>query len=251
MRVAVCLAPSVRVTALLEVRDIQGLELANEEGGCVWLRGDVDEEGALARLRALPQSEVFRWADQELLVPLGKWLPVARLPVGLSWRALSTALVLRFPVAALGGELLPDARVPFSLRRDHAVERVANLLMVSLTTVLGYMDCAAAVRLQGLRFAASGEGKVVVIGEPVLPLPGDLFHVTEGLALPLGWRLGVPVRGAMARRVLGLEEQEIAVVGLDGRFDRVCLSDFLPLSRGAVRLTYERWCMAGSEEVPS
>ena len=111
------------------------------------------------------------------------------------------------------------------------------------------MDRAVEARLKGLSFAASSDGQVLVWGDPLPSVQGAYFVLDEGLALPLGWELSLPVGGEVVRKALALDEGEFAVMHDDRQIDRLCRDDFLALTRSAVRLTVERLATRPSAEV--
>lgn len=252
------LHPEVSLDALARVRGVRGLNLArSEDPPALWLGGEVEDRRDLQLLRTLPAEGIYQAREPDdcsggsregeatmssaakILVPLGKTLPVERLPEDLIWKPLRECLELRLPTAAMAGQL-EGRHAEVKLVRNGEAVRAPNLWLTSLEELHAYMDTASSVKFAGLRFAVSGDGKALLLGGPMLPLPGSGYHFEEGLALPSGWALSVPLSGQMARRWLGLSAAEIAVMHDDGTFDRLTGDDFLPLTRSAVRLTWGR-----------
>ncbi len=227
------LRSGVTPRALAQVRAAPGVEWAQDEQGDVWLRAE-----SLEACEGLPFMAQYVCEDSDSLVPLGCRLPVARLPKVLEWRSLEGWLRLVFPLAALPGELNDSDSIPLPLVRDHE-ERPPNVLLTTLEPLLSYVEEAAAVRLGRLRFAVSGDGEAVVLGEPLLPIRGQRYHLHECLALPIGQVPEFTLTAEALRQSFGLAKAEWALLRGD-TFDRLGDDDFIPLTRSAVRLTYER-----------
>ncbi|MDB4467840.1 hypothetical protein N9039_01010 [Verrucomicrobiales bacterium] len=232
-------AEASSAAAFALVRDIPGLEVAFSSDA-VWLRDQSGDASNLQRLRALRHEAVYRTAEDEVLIPLGSRLPTARLPELLRWQGLKGWLDLKSPVAALPGLLEDSSKLSLMLQRDVVESTEPNLLLAQLSDLEGYVARAADVRLKGLSFAASGDGQVLLRGCPLPPIRGCYFALGKWIAIPLGFRLSIPVRGDVVRNALGLSDGEFAVMYEDQSITRVHGDDFLSVSRSAVRLTVER-----------
>ncbi len=248
MSVVVCMEEmALSASVFSPVREMPGLEIAfsNE---VVWLQCQKGDSTDLQRLSAMPHSLVYHLGDELQLVPLGCRLPTARLPESLSWSSLKSWLDLRFPVAALPGKVDSSARVALELKRGLSGKVEPNLLLTTLSDVNAYVDRAAEVRMKGLSFAVSGDGQALVSGSPLPPVRGTYFYLESGLAIPLGYKLSLPVGGEVVRQALRLSKGEFAVMHEDRSIDRLCRDDFVALTRNAVRLTLARLAASQSEE---
>lgn len=229
----------------------EGVEVAcSEDPAALWLRMGEKGGNRDLSLPGLAEATVYQWPQEgRELVPRGKRLPVARLPEGLRWKALRDWLRLRVGTPLLAGRL--DAgrpQVPLRLVRSSSPPLDADLWVSSLSALTRYAVTAPEVRLQGLRLAVSGDGRAIIRGGPSLPLPGVGYALEGGLAVPLGWRLSLPLSGEAVGRWLGLAPREVALMHPEGEFERVHASDFVDLTRSAVRLTWERFQSAGRGE---
>ena len=148
--------------------------------------------------------------------------------------------MLRLPMGAIAGHLQEHDRGSLELVRSSIADQAPNLMVTTLAVVYDYVNGASEVRLAGLRFAASGDGQAILLGDSLLPVLGKRYYLSEGLALPLGWEMSMPLRGDSIKQCLGLAASELAVIHEDGTFDRLRDDDFLRLTRSSVRLTFER-----------
>lgn len=227
--------PIADIAAAAGLRLLPGIN-ASVVGGDLWLRGDKtsDElERALLRLAPAGRFAVLR---DGALVPRGCQLPDGYLPANAVWAPLGEFVRPRVDSAALPG--LPAARVSIALIRSNN-ERGARVLVASLQTFAEYADGAPAIRLERLRFAAD-QTCAVIWGEPLPPLPGELYAEEAGIAAPCGFAWRPAVDAPSLRRVLGLADGDLALLARDGTWQHVPAVAFVRARRSAVRLTVRR-----------
>ncbi len=188
--------------------------------------------GGLRRCRARGDSMCFPTAS---FSPWPAGFPKNRLPGG-PWVSLPKWLALELPPAGLAGR--SEQRTPMVLVRSSRPE-TASVLLTSIDRWEAYAIQAPQVRLDRWQFAVAEDGRVVVRGEPLPPLPGERWVDREGIAVPAGWRWSPPVEAAIVRAVFGLEPGDLALWQTDGTWQRIRAADFMPASRAAVRATAE------------
>jgi hypothetical protein len=167
------------------------------------------------------------------LVARGRLLPEGFLPAGAEWVPL--AELVRPVVESAGLPGVATARVALTLVRS-GEERVANVLVTTLGAFAEYAEGAPAVRLARLRFACDGE-RVVIWGGPLPPLPGERFAEVAGVAAPCGFAWRPAVDAPSLRRVLGVAEGDLALLAVDGAWQRIAATSFVRARRSAVRFT--------------
>ena len=222
----------LEATAAAALRTEPGV-LVHEAADALWLKGAALDDRLDLRLRAIPGAERFAVLEDGALVPPGRRLPVASLPQG-AWFPLREWLSVTFPVAALPGKSKPI--VALRLVRSET-EKSANLLVTSFTTWRAYAEKAPLVRLQRLTFAASEDGRAVVRGHPLPPLPGERFVEDAGVAVPAGWTWAPPVEAGIVADVLQLQEHDVALLLADGTWELIPATEFVAASRSAIRQT--------------
>jgi hypothetical protein len=231
---AVCL-PVADVAAAAALRLLPGVR-ACVVGEELWLRGeDLSESLERALIRLAPAGRFTVLLDGAL-VPYGRRLPDGHLPAGAAWVPLGELVRPGVGSAALPASAV--ARVSVRLERSHD-ERAARVLVASLGTFAEYADGAPAIRLKRLRFAAD-QTRAVVWGEPLPPIPGELYAEVAGIAAPCGFAWRPAVDAASLRRVLGLAEGDLALLERDGTWSHVAAGAFVRARRSAVRLTVRR-----------
>lgn len=220
--------------SLAKVRTIIGLEIADADEH-VWLRGPEPDEDLTSTLRLLPECVVFDVLDDGRLRPAGSLVPTGRLPA-LTWEPLIGRMRVELPTAALAGRVGGRAALRFE---RSSTERAPNLLLTTLAALAAYASEAPEIRLQGCRFAVCSDGRTLVHGARLPPLPGEYFVEEHGVAVPAGWGFGSGVSAAVVAEALRLEPGELAWFAAADRFTRISGGDFVRASRAAVRNSWE------------
>lgn len=215
------------------LRQIPRVEVYVEgTGGAVWLRGPLDD--ALAeQIHALPAGERFQVLDDGQLIPWGGRVPHGTLPAE-NWGPLSGWFEPHLPLAALPGSLAASAKL--ELARDET-EREPSLLTLDIPEWLAYVASAPQVRLDRWMFAVNSQGRVLVRGTPLPPLPGQRLVEEGGIVVPAGSWWSPPVDAAVLRRWFELAEGDLALLGHDGAWEKIEAGDFTRATRGAIRST--------------
>ena len=212
---------------------LRGDVRACETGGALWLRGDDLSEELDLELRKLPGARRYTVNADESVTPVGRALPVADLPGG-PWSALSTWLAPHPQPAALAGRV--GARLSLRLERAET-EQPATVLLTTAAAFADFAAAAPAVRLRPLRFAAASDGRVVLWGTPLPPMPGRRYADRAGVAVPCGFAWSPSLEPAVLRALLGLATGDLALFHEDGSYEHVGAGAFARAGRAAARAT--------------
>jgi hypothetical protein len=221
--------------------------VACESDGDVWLRGEgLSDELDLA-LRKIPGAQRFHVDGDGVLTPVGRRVPAGTLPGGVTWQPMTSFFPVVQQPAALGGHLEQRATLRLARTGGDGAEAPASVLVTSLAAWADYATSAALVRLRRLRFAASPDGRVVVCGTPLPPLPGARYVERDGVAVPCGFALAPAIGATSVRTLLGIEPDAMALFAEDGTYELIRADDFVAASRGAARATVAR--LPGEQDV--
>lgn len=201
----------------------------------LWLRGPLANEPLERKVRLLPGGERYAVLDDGQLIPSGGCVPTAYLPRD-GWRPIHEWLKPALPVAALASRERPAVRL--ELVRD-AAEREPTMLLTSLSAWVEYASTAPQVRLDRWSFAAAADGRILIRGQPLPPLPGTRYVELAGVAVPAGWHWWPAVDPESLRGLLRLSDQDMALLGFEGDYERVATGDFVRATRSAARKTAE------------
>jgi hypothetical protein len=211
-----------------------GLEVG-DAGPLIWLRGKHGDERLDAKLAALPARERYEWLGLNQLRKVSQRIPSARFPE-LQWQPLDAWLQIEMPTSAMPAN--PPSAVRLRLARSTG-EKNPDLLQTSLDELSRFAAMAAQVRLDCLQFAADAEGKVLVRGQPLPPLPGQRFVVHGGVAVPSGFSWEPAVSAEVLARRLGVSGDALVVWNEDGTIIPLHSEQFVPVSRSAIRATQQ------------
>jgi len=197
-----------------------------------WLRGELLTEAIDDLLRRIPGDRFTRskGGEAELLVPVGRKLPVAPLPAG-QWMALEQALVLKVPASLTPAAAPPQ--VPLCLVASDA-QAAPNLLLARRQHWSEWVETAPSVRLDPLAFALS-DSQAVIRGTPLPALPGTRYVEAAGVAIPCGFQVSPALDAATLAQVMGLRTGDVALMRLDASCEVLPAEVFVPASRSAVR----------------
>jgi len=220
------------LNSLGTVRCISGLLVA-EEDNTIWLRGINETINTDTRLKQLPVKNTFIVDENNMLFVPGGLTPIDQLKE-MQWQALSSFIKVELPVSVLPGK--PGKQITIKvIPSDSAKEGAA--LLTNLSDWKKYSETASAVRLNRLRFAVSDKEKVMIMGNPLPPLPGMEYWISNDILLPAGFDFEIPLTALFIRERLNKNRDAILVFDMEGGLERIEKTYFVPAKRSAVRLT--------------
>lgn len=222
--------PKDQSYAAADLRLEAGIEVL-ERDDSIWLRGEAADERLHRLLLQLPDARRFEVLAGDELRPVDSRLPKGRLPQG-SWTKLKSWATVALPPAALAAQF--SARVPLQLVRI-ADDMAANVLLTNMDDWLNFATSTSQLRLAPLRFAASHDGRVVVQGSPLPPLPGTRVYEQAAVAVPCGWGWSPRVDHETLRESWNVGKHDLALVNTDGSWEHIREDQFVQASRSAVR----------------
>lgn len=215
--------------ALGTVRTLAGLRAAEDASG-IWLRG-IDADRVPPAIESLPALHRYIMDESLKLFPLHKATPVGLLPT-LTWQALVSFLPLSLPASSLPGSKVKP-HTPLLVPTD--IAKAPAALLTTRAHWIAYVANAPAVRLGRLQFAVSQTGSVLVMGDPLPPIPGEEFWQQKNLLIPAGYDFDPPMAGVLASDVLYREKDCFLLFGKDGGWQRVSSAYMIPVNRSTVR----------------
>jgi len=219
--------------ALGAVRCLPGLRVAEAEGQ-LWLRGIQTDVTPDLRLRQLPAVQTYLLDEAGYLFPAGGLTPVGKLNE-MHWTPLAAYIRPELPTSALPGKA-EVGQYPVRLVPSGRAE-AGGALVTDLAVWRQYAATAPEVRLQGLRFAASENDQVLVLGAPLPPVPGKEYWLTHNLLLPAGFDFELPLAAGLLAAKLNPRNDAVLRFGADGSWEKIPKEALVPASRSAARLT--------------
>jgi hypothetical protein len=199
-------------------------------GDALWLRVNAADPALEKALLRVP------WRQRYHLLPGGKLRPFrSRLPAGFlpkaDWMPLARLFLPSAPRPSLPARL--QRKVALHLRRS-SKEQAANVMLLSASVWLAYVETAPQIRLSVLRFAQAAD-QTLLWGDPLPPLAGERFHETDGIAAPCGFRWHPRIQTGLVRELLQMEKDGLTLLLRDGTLMRIPPSHFQPALRANVR----------------
>jgi hypothetical protein len=214
---------------LADVRTVAGIRVMILDERA-WVRWDAGDEEVLRRILPIQGAEVFELRDGQWYRP-GQRLPAFNLPEEKGARPLS-AVLTPSPVEAQRVHPTAFERVRLVLVRDEK-PRAATALRCSLEDLARWADGATSRQLTALEAAWYGDS-VLLLGQRLPALAGCERFWGRTVLVPLGFRPEPVLPESALRQALGLQEEEIAVLG-HGETEVVAREAFQTLTRAAAR----------------
>jgi len=220
--------------ALFSLRLLPGIEVA-ETTDALWLRGKPGDDNLNRELSLLPAEARYEELDDRRLRLVTRRIPSDSLPA-VRWQSLGAWLKIESPPAAMPAFNVEP--VPLSLVRS-AEERNADVLLTTFSDWAAFVANAGCIRLDQLCFAAASDGKVLVRGDPLPPLPGKRFVVYSGLAVPAGFTWHPCVSAEVVVRLFNISPDALVLWHEDNTITRLHTEQFVAATWSAVRATME------------
>ena len=215
---------------LAAVRCWPGMYAAETETE-VWLRCPMLHADLGQPLRALPAMHSYRQDAQGLLFPLGGSTPVAKLPA-MDWLLMKEFIPIELPGAALPAQLTQQ----YALHLLPATEyHPGAALKVKLADWQAYAETTPEIRLTALRFALSAAGDVLVMGEPLPPLPGVEYWLRDSILLPAAYDLEWPLLAGLFNQRENSKGAYFILFEKDGNWQKIEKRCFVLASRAGIR----------------
>lgn len=212
------------------IRTIEGW-LACKQEDLIWLKGPLNSGPNQLAISSLPVLASYELDEQNHLFPKNRSTPVKQLE-DWEWEKLSDFVSVEMPISALPAQQV--APVPVSLLRNEN-PYPAYALQTDFAVWKNYVNEAPLVRLQALKFVVSSLGEVLIIGEPLPPIPGKSYWLNEHLLVPAGFNLDPPFLGQLLNQKLKGQTPSYILFNEKGVQNTIPLDFFQPADRAVVR----------------
>ena len=219
--------------ALYSLRKWPQLKMATDKG-LIWLKGLLQSDMESPDLLRIPMLERYCLKNTRLY-PLGKQLPKMVAPT-LLWSDLQRGLRVELPAENFNY---------FGVDQTHRLELVASTTpkpvtasIINLKLLETYLYDAPQVRVAGLRWLLLGTTEALVVGTPLLPVPGRDYYQMGCFLIPAGFAFRYANLVSTYERGLSDARSYLYLVNEDGGFSKVRRADFNYLSKGSFAGTF-------------
>jgi hypothetical protein len=220
------------VDSVKKLRLAEGAEVCEREHD-IWVQGTKLDESLARLLRRHPHARRHWVLDDDQLLSPEKLVPNGYLPEG-PWLPLRDWLTVCLPSALFAAR--PETLLRVRLVRSPDVQE-ASVLMTNIRRWHQYGSQAPMLRLDRWLFAVAADGRVLVRGIPLPPLPGERLVVEGDIAVPAGWAWAPPVPAETLRELFGIQKHDLAILHTDGTWEHVLAGQFARATRSAIRAT--------------
>jgi len=224
--------PISELSPLGSVRNQKHLKMGAEDD-FVWVKGFSEPEIRSTLIRSIPYARRFYEQNGRLYL-IDSQLPERSIPAIL-WTPIERYLPLE--VAKYNHNFFGlDDKVELTLVPSDR-EQEAEALLVSAKVLAQYVETAAEFRMKPIKWLVLGKAEALLIGKPLLPLPGKTYWKREKLFLPTGYELNHPMLHAALASKLNLRANDLLLWHTDAGLNVLKASYFKKLSISSVRLT--------------
>ena len=213
------------------IRDIQ----AAIDGETVWIRIPFKIYLDEISIKQLPVENTFMADAEGRLFQLGGFTPVDLLKE-LAWQPLISLINVELPVSLLPGKV--EQKISINIISSKNVQPGAALL-TSLTVWKNYAETASSTRLNNLRFAVSEKNEVLVVGNPLPPLPGTEYWISNDILVPCGYDFEYRLESVLIKEQYNSGNDSLLLSNIEGEIQLISKTLFVPAKRSAIRLTKE------------
>ncbi|KYP15343.1 hypothetical protein [Flavihumibacter sp. CACIAM 22H1] len=221
---------------LNSIRDEEDLLISQDHQYC-WVKGLNVAALKSPKIQRIPFLSFFELKN-DLLYQLNALLPDQELPQGLKWQPINEKFPIQIPAFNHNYFGLAE-RINIQLVKAEE-EREPVAIITSYAVLKSYIETAPAIRLKGLKWISMDvlqEKYVMIIGTPILPIPGNTFCLHNSFYIPSGYIPALPILDYTIQEMLNFEEGD-RLIWLDQKqVIRLNEKNFRPLSISSFRLT--------------
>ncbi|MDB5386909.1 MAG: hypothetical protein JWM11_2555 [Planctomycetaceae bacterium] len=213
---------------------IPGVE-ALRQTDCVWLRGSEPDDATRRLLPTIANDGRFEILKGGALLKPGHHVPSGIAPTG-PWQPLRKFLSIILPPANLPARTLPTVEielVPSSIASE------PNSLLTDLAVWHEYARQAPQIRLKHCQFAVCRDGRTLISGTPLPPLPGTRGVARAGLVVPSGWTWSPGVEAEILAQAWGIPKGAMWLLWPGQPVERVQAEQLVAANHSAVQLTWK------------
>ena len=220
--------------ALGSIRSINGIQAAIDNE-ILWIRVPFKIYQDEISIKQLPVENSFMLDGEGRLFHLGGLTPVDKLKE-LEWQPLISLIRVELPVSLLPGKV--DQKISINIISSENAQPGAALL-TSLAVWKNYAETASSVRLNCLRFAVSEKNEVLIVGNPLPPLPGTEYWMSNDNLVPCGYDFEYGLESALIKEQYNPGKEALLLFNNKGESQLISKTFFIPAKRSAIRLTQE------------
>ena len=196
----------------------------------LWIQGFSDEEIEHVKVKSIPGIQRF-YASKGKLFPLEHSLPIGNEPAML-WTPIQRAIQVDLPKK--NHNLFEvNAKLKVSIVKSEQ-EQVATVLRVDGQAMKKHLMNISAIRMRQLKWTIIGN-ETLILGTPMLPLPGQTYWISQDFMLPTGYELSPPLLSKIINNKINTTKENFVLWDTEGSYSLIPKINFKELSRSSFR----------------
>lgn len=221
--------------SLTYIRHWQNLKLGNEDN-TIWVKGFDDNQVNSIPVKSLPAKTIYYEKAGKLFL-LNSLLPERNVPAVL-WTPIDRALSVTLP-SFNHNYFGVIEKIKFALVPQHT-EAAAVAMITDINTLRAYVEDAPGIRLERIRWCIFNFNQALLLGWPLLPIPGIAFWERNNMLLPAGFDFEFAVLEEVISKSINPDGAHLILWNTDSSYCAVAKNDVQPLSRSSFRMSYNQ-----------
>lgn len=197
----------------------------------IWVRGILPQEIHSEEIKKIPFKDLYYVQDGHL-IKIGNHLPEQRIKIGWMWSPITQIFKVEFP--AYNHNLFQvEGTIKTELIPSDCMEK-SVAVFVKKDIFETYVLQAPNIRLQALQWVII-QNFVLVVGQPLLPIPGKTFWQKSNFLLPAGFDFSYGNFSVYLEEKINPKGENWILFTDEKSFISIPKQDVQPLSRSSVR----------------
>ncbi|MFC6269367.1 hypothetical protein [Frigoriflavimonas asaccharolytica] len=224
--------PREKLKILGNIRHWENVQVSSD-GEEIWLKNFSQDQAFSPILKIIPDVKIYELREG-LLFEIGKSVPSRKLSSGLLWNSLQMSINIELPAKNL---LQNNVAESFTIKIiPSEIEKESNVLIISLEDLDTHISSIPEFRQAKLHWVIADE-KVILLGAPMISLPGKTYWQNGNHFLPSGYDFQFSILSQEINYKLNSENQFYIFWKKDGRYFLIEKQKFMPLSISSFRKT--------------
>lgn len=203
------------------------------EGQSIWVKGLDQVQIDAKDIKKIPYVKRY-YSKVAKLFRYGSKLPDRNVPSVL-WTAINRGLALTMPKRNFN-YFGVEERIRVALVTSENQQKAAAML-IELEVLEKHIIKTPAVRLQRLNWTILAHQKALLIGQPLLPIPGKAYWQKQDFLIPLGYDFDLEILSNIIHQQINENQKHWIIWNPDGTYFTIEKSQVTPLSIASFRLS--------------
>jgi len=207
------------------------------DSGKVWVTGFTIDQMESITVKSIPSKNLYYEKEGKLFF-LHSLLPERAVP-SLLWSPIDRALQVKLP-SFNHNYFGVKEKIEIKLIPSEKVYE-AVVMITAIDTLRSYIETAPAIRLQNLYWVVLDNDKVCILGKPLLPIKGDVYHKSGDFIIPAGYCFDLYLLEETVNKVVNPNQDHWIVWDRDTNYFKIPKKDMQSMSISSFRKTVNRF----------